>query len=73
MERIRVDGDADRCPDQCRTTSELLTQHFKGGTSTQDWTVNVIILRRELEAEDEEKPVVKPEGRAEGKRRAIPT
>jgi hypothetical protein len=30
--------------DQCRTTSELLTQHFKGSTPTQDWTVNVIIL-----------------------------
>jgi hypothetical protein len=42
--------------------NELLTQHFKGSTSTQDWTVNVIILRRELEAEDEEKPIVKPEG-----------
>ena len=43
--------------DKCRTTSELLTQHFQGGTLTQDWTVNVIILRRELEAEDEEKLV----------------
>jgi hypothetical protein len=57
--------------DQCRTTSELLTRHFKGSASAQDWTVNVIILRGELEAEVEEKPVVKPEG-GKGKGRGRP-